>query len=68
MRKRCEIVAAGGILEPALQLIITPVRCASEATTDMADRLAIEMECQAHNEDRLRPTTVCLASLLTNME
>jgi hypothetical protein len=26
------------------------------------------MECQAHNEDRLRPTTVCLASLLTNME
>jgi hypothetical protein len=49
MRKRCKIVADGGILEPALQLIITPVRCANEATTDMADRLAIEMECQAHN-------------------
>ncbi len=42
-------MAARSILEPAL--IITPFRLASKAATDLADRVAIDMEYQAQKED-----------------
>jgi hypothetical protein len=36
------------------QLIISPVRWASEAAADVADRVAVDMEAQAHMDDEKR--------------
>jgi hypothetical protein len=38
------------------------------ATTAIKDRVAIELECQAHQEESWRPTAGYPASLMTNME
>jgi len=45
----------GAVWSLPFQLIITPVRWANEAATEVADRVAIEMESQAHHEDSRRP-------------
>jgi hypothetical protein len=50
------------------QLLITPARWASEATAGVTERVAMEMECQAHHEDSQRPVSVYPAFLLADME
>jgi hypothetical protein len=50
------------------QLIIRLVRWVSEAAIDTADRMAIDMEYQAHHEDNERPAAGYTASLLTDIE
>jgi hypothetical protein len=47
----------GAFWSLSFQLIITLVRWANKAATEMADQVTVEMECQAnHNEDRRVPT------------
>ncbi len=50
------------------QLLITLVRWASELASGVANRLALETECQAHQKETRRPATGYQASLLTGME
>ncbi len=49
------------------QLIITPVRWADEATTEVADQIAVEMESQVHLEENKRKMAGYLASMLSDM-
>jgi hypothetical protein len=49
------------------QLIISPVRWASEAATDVADRVAIEMESQAHRDDEKRRMAGYPSTMLREM-
>jgi hypothetical protein len=55
----------GASLSLPFQLLITSIRLASEAATEMVDRVAVEMECQAHHEDIRRPAAGYPASLVT---
>ncbi len=49
------------------QLIISPVRWASEAASDVADRVAVDMEAQAHMDDEKRRVTGYPSTLLREM-
>jgi hypothetical protein len=49
------------------QLIITPVRWANEAATEVAEPVAVEMESQAHLDENKRRMAVYPASMLSEM-
>jgi hypothetical protein len=49
------------------QLLITPVRWASDAAADIAERVGADMECQAHNEETRRTETYP-SSILSSLE
>jgi hypothetical protein len=49
------------------QMIISPVRWASEAATDVADGVAIEMESQAHMDDEKRRMAGYPSTMLREM-
>jgi hypothetical protein len=49
------------------QLIITPVRGANKAATEVADCVAVEMECQAHHDKDRRSPTRYPVSMLSKM-
>jgi hypothetical protein len=47
------------------QLIISPVRWASEASIEVADRVAVNMESQAHMDESKRRMSCYLDSMLS---
>ncbi len=49
------------------QLITSPVRWANEAASDMADRVAVEMESQAHMDDEKRRMSGYPSTMLREM-
>ncbi len=49
------------------QLIISPVRWASEVATDVADRVAMEMESQAHMDNEKRSMAGYPSTMLREM-
>ncbi len=49
------------------QLIISPIRWASEAATDVADRVAIEIESQAHMDNEMRRMAGYPSTMLSEM-
>jgi hypothetical protein len=49
------------------QLIISLVRRANEAATEVADRVAVDMESQAHMEDTKQRMSSYLASMLSKL-
>jgi hypothetical protein len=49
------------------QLIINPVRWANEAASEVADRVAMDMESQAHMDEEKRRMSCDLSSLLHKM-
>jgi hypothetical protein len=49
------------------QLIISPVRWANGAATEVADRVAVEMESQAHMDDEKRRMTGYPSTMLPEM-
>ncbi len=49
------------------QLIITPVRWANEATIEVADRVTVDMESQAHMDESKRRLACYLTSMLSDM-
>jgi hypothetical protein len=49
------------------QLIISPVRGASEAASEVADRVAVDMEAQGHLDDEKRRVTGYPSTLLREM-
>jgi hypothetical protein len=50
-----------------LPVIISPVRWANEAATDVADRVAVEMESQAHMDDEKWRMSVYPSTMLREM-
>ena len=57
----------GALWSLPFQLLISPVRWASNAAADIADRVGTEMECQAHHEEERRTETYP-ASMLSTLE
>jgi hypothetical protein len=49
------------------QLIISPVRWANEAASDVADRVAVEVESQAHLDEEKRRMSGYPSSMLHKM-
>jgi hypothetical protein len=49
------------------QLIISPIRWASEASIEVADRVAVNMESQAHMDKSKRRMSCYLDSMLSEM-
>jgi hypothetical protein len=49
------------------QLIIILVRCANEAATEVVDRVAVEMEWQAHMDENKSRMASYLASMMSDM-
>jgi hypothetical protein len=58
---------SGAFWSLPFQLIITPIRWANEAATEAADRVAVEMESQAHMEKSKRRMVGYPASKMSNI-
>ncbi len=48
----------GALWSLPFQLIISPARWANEAASDVVDRVAVDMEAQAHMDDEKRRVSV----------
>ncbi len=57
----------GAFLSLPFQLIISPVRWANEAATEVADRVAMDMESQAHMDDEKRRMSEYSLTMLHEM-
>jgi hypothetical protein len=60
-------VAIRRILESAVPADLYPVRWANLGATEVADRVAVEMEFQAHHEEERRVLASYLASMVSEM-